>query len=150
LTRYEGWVKLNKQGKMATRAHCDQLSLLQAENRRFSQPLPHLPKERFSPVSNLLFFRYLIRFSPAQGYFFLPPSCKSLFDVISSHPERRKCYICLWLGQSLLYTVLLSFVTLNKSEFPLRDSRLALKTGVLRFHGILRVINTLCPYTGLV
>jgi hypothetical protein len=56
----------------------------------------------------------------------------------------------MWLGQSLLYTVLLSFVTLIKSGFPLSGSRLAHETGVLRFHGILRVINTLCPSIGLV
>ena len=38
----------------------------------------------------------------------------------------------------------------GKPGYPLRGSRLALETGVLRFHGILRVINTLCPYLGLV
>jgi hypothetical protein len=62
----------------------------------------------------------------------------------------NKSSICLWLGQSLLYTVLLSIVALREAGFPLSRSRLALETGVLRFHGILRVINTLCPYTGLV
>jgi hypothetical protein len=55
----------------------------------------------------------------------------------------------MWLGRSLLYTVLLSIVALNKSGFPLSRSRLALETGARRFHGMLRVINTLCPYTGL-
>ena len=49
----------------------------------------------------------------------------------------------MWLGQSLLYTVLLKIVALREAEFPLSGSRLALETGVLRFHGILRVINTL-------
>ena len=56
----------------------------------------------------------------------------------------------MWLGQSLLYTVLLSIVALHIAGFPLSGSRLARETGVLRFHGILRVINTLCPYIGLV
>jgi hypothetical protein len=60
-----------------------------------------------------------------------------------------KSYICLWLGQSLVYTVLLSIVPMHKTGFPLRASRLAHEIGVLRFDGILRVINTLCPYTGL-
>jgi hypothetical protein len=56
----------------------------------------------------------------------------------------------MWLGQSLLYTVLLSFVALHEAGCLLRGSRLARETGVLRFHGILRVINTLYPYFGLV
>ena len=56
----------------------------------------------------------------------------------------------MWLGQSLLYTVFLSVVALNESGYPLSGSRLARETGVLRFDGILRVINTLCPYRGLV
>ena len=55
----------------------------------------------------------------------------------------------MWLGQSLVYTVLLSFVTLNESGFPLRGSRLALETGTLRIDGMLRVINTLCSYSEL-
>ena len=62
----------------------------------------------------------------------------------------NKYRICMWLGQSLLYTVLLSVVALHIAGFPLRGSRLALETGTRRFHGMLRVINTLCPYTGLV
>jgi hypothetical protein len=56
----------------------------------------------------------------------------------------------MWLGQSLLYTVFLRIVALHIAGSPLRRSRLALETGVLRFYGILRVINTLCPSTGLV
>jgi hypothetical protein len=56
----------------------------------------------------------------------------------------------MWLGQSLLYTVLLSFVALHVAEFPLRSSRLALETGTRRFDGMLRVINTLCSYCELV
>jgi hypothetical protein len=55
----------------------------------------------------------------------------------------------MWLGQSLVYTVLLSVVPLHKAGLPLRSSRLARETGTHRFHGMLRVINTLCPYSGL-
>jgi hypothetical protein len=69
---------------------------------------------------------------------------------MSTDRVRTKCYICIWLGQSLLYTVLLSIVALHIAGFPLSGSRLARETGVLRLHGILRVINTLCPYIGLV
>ena len=72
------------------------------------------------------------------------------FAAMSTDRIRYTCYICIWLGQSLLYTVLRRFVVLSQSGFPLRGSRLALETGVLRLHGILRVINTLCPYRGLV
>src|SRR3954452_23164622 len=81
---------------------------------------------------------------------FLGEACKSLLDVISSHPERRKSSICLWLGQSLLYTVNPSPVLPHLMKVGKRSSRLALETGTRRFHGMLRVINTLCPYPGLV
>jgi hypothetical protein len=69
---------------------------------------------------------------------------------MSTGRDGNMCCICIWLGQSLLYTVFLSFVALSESGYPLRDSRLALETGVLRLHGVLRVIKILCPYLGLV
>ena len=56
----------------------------------------------------------------------------------------------MWLGQSLLYTVNPSPVIPQLMKVGKRSSRLAHETGVLRFDGILRVINTLCPYLGLV
>ena len=55
----------------------------------------------------------------------------------------------MWLGQSLLYTVLRSVVALHEAGFPLRASRLALEIGALRVDGMLRVVNTLCPSSGL-
>jgi hypothetical protein len=69
---------------------------------------------------------------------------------MSTDRVRTKCYICIWLGQSLLYTVLLRIVALREAGSPLRRSRLAHETGVLRLHGILRVIKTLCSYCELV
>src|SRR5947209_13284856 len=46
--------------------------------------------------------------------------------LASNLAKSHKYRICMWLGQSLLYTVLLSFVALSKSGYPLRRSRLAL------------------------
>ena len=55
----------------------------------------------------------------------------------------------MWLGQSLLYTVLLRFVALSKSGCPLSGSRLARETGAHWFDSMLRGIYPFALTVGL-
>jgi hypothetical protein len=87
-------------------------------------------------------------FTSARLIFLIPLQVQ--FAAMSTDRVGNKCYICIWLGQSLLYTVLLRIVALHRAGSPLRRSRLAHETGIFRLHGILRVINTLCSYCELV
>ena len=100
----------------------------------YNQALPHP-----------LFFSLIERHYTSTSINFLFPATRLSLPPCLRIACWNKCCICVWLGQFLLYTVDLSICASINWGYSW-SSRLALETGVLRFDGILRVINTLCPY----
>jgi hypothetical protein len=102
--------------------------------------------KRGSPRSPIL-FPYLISRSPAQGWFSFLAARISLPPCL--RVAHKKSVVSAYGSASSFFTPSLCCIASDKSEVH-TGSRLVLETGTLRLHGMLRVINTLCPYTGLV